>query len=182
MEEACGGAGLGYLAHIVAMEGNPAVLRRRSACRMARTSESVRQPDPPPTALRHRAEIPAAADLSGEHVGALAMRQGRDDTGSDVVSMKLRADKQVTAYILSSGKMGSTNGRMPTRWWCNAKTDLSAAPRHDRVHHQNGVRVSAPAAKAGQTRHAAPTPPLFFDDCNAGGKTCSAKSAKASTC
>jgi isovaleryl-CoA dehydrogenase len=65
--------------------------------------------------------------LSGEHVGALAMSES--GSGSDVVSMKLRADKKGDRYILNGTKMWITNGPCADTLVVYAKTDPSAGPR-----------------------------------------------------
>jgi isovaleryl-CoA dehydrogenase len=64
--------------------------------------------------------------ISGEHVGALAMSE--PNSGSDVVSMKCRADKTEGGYILNGNKMWCTNGPVANTLIVYAKTDLKAGP------------------------------------------------------
>src|SRR5690606_4665174 len=65
--------------------------------------------------------------ISGEHIGALAMSE--PNAGSDVVSMKLRADKQGDRYVLNGSKMWTTNGPDADTYVIYAKTDINAGPR-----------------------------------------------------
>ena len=65
--------------------------------------------------------------VSGEHIGALAMSE--PNAGSDVVSMKLRADKKGDHYVLNGSKMWITNGPDAHTYVIYAKTDTSAGPR-----------------------------------------------------
>ena len=65
--------------------------------------------------------------VSGEHIGALAMSE--PNAGSDVVSMKLRADKKGDHYVLNGNKMWITNGPDANTYVIYAKTDINAGPR-----------------------------------------------------
>jgi isovaleryl-CoA dehydrogenase len=106
VEESLGGAGLGYLAHVVAMEE---VSRASAAIGLSYGAHSnlcvnqLRRWGTPEQRSRHLPKL-----LSGEHVGALAMSE--PGAGSDVVSMKTRATKQGTKYVLNGNKMWITNG------------------------------------------------------------------------
>jgi isovaleryl-CoA dehydrogenase len=73
----------------------------------------VRQPDQPQRQPRRSKYLPKL--ISGEHVGALAMSE--PNAGSDVVSMKLRADKKGDRYVLNGSKMWITNGPDADTWW-----------------------------------------------------------------
>ena len=64
--------------------------------------------------------------ISGEHVGALAMSE--PGAGSDVVSMRTRADKKGDRYILNGSKCGSPTGRWPRRWWSMPRPTRPPAP------------------------------------------------------
>ena len=91
VEEEYGGTAMGYLAHVVAMEEiSPRVGVGRALVR--RALEPVRQPDPPQRQRGAEAQVPAEARSRGEHVGALAMSE--PGAGSDVVSMRLRAERR----------------------------------------------------------------------------------------
>ena len=91
VEEADGGLGLGYLEHVVAMEE---VSSRLGLDRpeLRRPLEPLREPGPPLGHAGAEAPLSAEADQSGEHVGALAMSE--ESAGSDVISMRLRAERQ----------------------------------------------------------------------------------------
>src|SRR5262245_32672124 len=106
VEEELGGAGLGYLAHVVAMEE---ISRASAAVGLSYGAHSnlcvnqLRRWGTP--AQKHR-YLPAL--LSGEHVGALAMSE--PGAGSDVIGMRTRAERKGDAYVLNGTKMWITNG------------------------------------------------------------------------
>src|SRR5262245_3312967 len=106
VEEEYGGANMGYLAHVVAMEE----LSRASAAvglsYGAHSNLCVNQIRRTGSAAQTRRYLPAL--IAGDHVGALAMSEA--NAGSDVVSMKLRAEKRGTRYVLNGTKMWITNG------------------------------------------------------------------------
>ena len=100
-----GGSALGYLAHAVVMEEiSRASARWRSMARIP-TSASTRS-SATATPNRRLRYLPAL--VSGEHIGALAMSE--PNAGSDVVSMKLRADRVGDRFVLNGSKMWITNG------------------------------------------------------------------------
>src|SRR5436309_4799472 len=106
VEEEFGGSGLGYLAHCVAMEE---VSRGSAAVGLSYGAHSnlcVNQLRRNGTPEQKRRYLPRL--ISGEHVGALAMSE--PGAGSDVVSMRLRADKKGDRYVLNGSKMWITNG------------------------------------------------------------------------
>jgi len=106
VEEEFGGSGLGYLEHCVAMEE---VSRASASVGLAYGAHSnlcVNQIRRAGTAEQKRRYLPKL--ISGEHVGALAMSEA--GAGSDVVSMKLRAERQGDRYVLNGTKMWITNG------------------------------------------------------------------------
>jgi len=125
VEEEYGGAGLGYLEHCIAMEE---ISRASAAVGLSYGAHSnlcVNQIRRNGTAAQKRAFLPKL--IAGEHVGALAMSES--DAGSDVVSMRLRADRQGERYVLNGSKMWITNGPCADVLVVYAKTDAAAGPR-----------------------------------------------------
>ena len=125
VEEEFGGAGLGYLAHCVAMEE---ISRGSGAIGLSYGAHSnlcVNQLRRNGTAEQKRKYLPKL--VSGEHVGALAMSE--PGAGSDVVSMRTRADKKGDRYILNGTKMWITNGPVAETFVIYAKTDPTAGSR-----------------------------------------------------
>ena len=126
VEEEYGGAGLGYLEHVVADGGDqPRLGLGRPVLR--RALQPLRQPDPPQRQRRRRSARYLPKLISGEHVGALAMSE--PGAGSDVVSMKLRAEKKGDRYVLNGTKMWITNGPDADVLVVYAKTDPAAGSR-----------------------------------------------------
>ena len=125
VEEEWGGAGLGYLAHCVAMEE---VSRASAAVGLSYGAHSnlcVNQIRRSGTEAQKRRYLPKL--ISGEHVGALAMSE--TGSGSDVVSMRTRAEKRGDRYILNGSKMWITNGPVSETFVIYAKTDPAAGAR-----------------------------------------------------
>ncbi|HEY5047470.1 MAG TPA: isovaleryl-CoA dehydrogenase [Rhizomicrobium sp.] len=125
VEEELGGSGLGYLEHCVAMEE---VSRGSAAVGLSYGAHSnlcVNQIRRNGSDEQKRRYLPAL--ISGEHVGALAMSEAA--AGSDVVSMRLRAEKRGGRYILNGTKMWITNGPHADVLVVYAKTDPDAGPR-----------------------------------------------------
>ena len=125
VEEELGGAGLGYLAHCVAMEE---VSRASAAVGLSYGAHSnlcVNQIRRTGTETQKQRYLPKL--ISGEHVGALAMSE--TGSGSDVVSMRTRAEKRGDRYILNGSKMWITNGPVSETFVIYAKTDPSAGAR-----------------------------------------------------
>jgi len=123
--EEYGGAGLGYLAHCVAMEE---ISRGSAAVGLSYGAHSnlcVNQIQRNGTAEQKRRYLPKL--VSGEHVGALAMSE--PNSGSDVVSMRTRADRKGDRYILNGSKMWITNGPVAETFVIYAKTDPTAGAR-----------------------------------------------------
>jgi len=120
-----GGAGMGYLEHVVAMEE---VSRASAAVGLSYGAHSnlcVNQIFRNGTEDQKRRYLPGL--VSGEHVGALAMSE--PGAGSDVVSMRLRADRRGDRYVLNGTKMWITNGPDANVLVIYAKTDPDAGPR-----------------------------------------------------
>ncbi|HSW11760.1 MAG TPA: isovaleryl-CoA dehydrogenase [Solimonas sp.] len=125
VEEEYGGTNLGYLAHVVAMEE---ISRACSAIGLSYGAHSnlcVNQLRKNGNAAQKQKYLPKL--VSGEHIGALAMSE--PGAGSDVVSMKLRADKKGDRYILNGNKMWITNGPDAHTLIIYAKTDVNAGAR-----------------------------------------------------
>ena len=104
--EEYGGAGLGYLAHCVAMEEISRGSASVGLSYGAHSNLCVNQIHRNGTAEQKQRYLPKL--VSGEHVGALAMSE--PNSGSDVVSMRTRADKKGDRYVLNGSKMWITNG------------------------------------------------------------------------
>ena len=125
VEEEYGGSGLGYLEHCIAMEE----LSRGSASvglsYGAHSNLCVNQIRRNGSDAQKRKYLPKL--VSGEHVGALAMSE--PGAGSDVVSMKLRAEKKGDRYVLNGNKFWITNGPCADTLVVYAKTDPNAGPR-----------------------------------------------------
>jgi isovaleryl-CoA dehydrogenase len=125
VEEEYGGSGLGYLEHCIAMEE----LSRGSASvglsYGAHSNLCVNQLRRNGSAEQKRRYLPKL--VSGEHVGALAMSE--PGAGSDVVSMKLRAEKKGDRYVLNGNKFWITNGPCADVLVVYGKTDPAAGPR-----------------------------------------------------
>ncbi len=125
VEEEYGGAGLGYLAHCVAMEE---ISRGSAAVGLSYGAHSnlcVNQIRRNGSAEQKQRYLPKL--VSGEHVGALAMSE--PNAGSDVVSMKTRADKKGDRFLLNGAKMWITNGPVADTLVVYAKTDRTAGAR-----------------------------------------------------
>ena len=125
VEEEYGGSGLGYLEHCIAVEE----LSRGSAAiglsYGAHSNLCVNQIRRNGSDAQKRKYLPKL--VSGEHIGALAMSE--PGAGSDVVSMKLRAEKKGDRYVLNGNKFWITNGPCADTLVVYAKTDPNAGPR-----------------------------------------------------
>ena len=125
VEEQYGGTNMGYLAHLVAMEE---ISRASAAVGLSYGAHSnlcVNQIRRNGNALQKDRYLPKL--VLGEHVGALAMSE--PGAGSDVVSMKLRADRKGDRYVLNGTKMWITNGPDADTLVVYAKTDGNAGAR-----------------------------------------------------
>jgi isovaleryl-CoA dehydrogenase len=125
VEEEYGGAGLGYLEHCVALEEVSRASGSVGLSYGAHSNLCVNQIRRTGSEAQKRHYLPKL--ISGEHVGALAMSE--PGAGSDVVSMKTRADKRGDRYILNGSKMWITNGPIAETLVIYAKTDPKAGPR-----------------------------------------------------
>ena len=125
VEEELGGSGLGYLEHCVAMEE---ISRASAAVGLSYGAHSnlcVNQIRRHGTQEQKHRYLPKL--ISGEHVGALAMSE--PGAGSDVVSMRTRADKRGDRFVLNGSKMWITNGPEADTLVVYAKTDPNAGAR-----------------------------------------------------
>ena len=125
VEEAYGGAGMGYLAHTVAVEEIARASASVSLSYGAHSNLCVNQIRLNGTEEQKRKYLPRL--ISGEHVGALAMSEA--GAGSDVVSMKLRAEKRNGYYLLNGTKYWITNGPDADTLVVYAKTDPEAGSK-----------------------------------------------------
>ena len=125
VEEEYGGTAMGYLAHIVAMEEISRASASVGLSYGAHSNLCVNQIRRNGSAAQKRKYLPKL--VSGEHVGALAMSE--PGSGSDVVSMRLRADRAGDDYVLNGSKMWITNGPDAHTLVVYAKTDPQAGPR-----------------------------------------------------
>jgi isovaleryl-CoA dehydrogenase len=123
--EGYGGAGLGYLAHCVAMEEISRASASVGLSYGAHSNLCVNQITRNASQAQREKYLPKL--ISGEHVGALAMSE--PGAGSDVVSMKLRAEKRGDRYVLNGNKMWITNGPDADVLVVYAKTDPAAGSR-----------------------------------------------------
>jgi isovaleryl-CoA dehydrogenase len=125
VEEEYGGTGLGYLEHCVAMEEVSRASASVGLSYGAHSNLCVNQIRRNGSDAQKRRYLPKL--ISGEHVGALAMSE--PGAGSDVVSMKLRADRKGDRYVLNGTKFWITNGPCADVLVVYAKTDPAAGPR-----------------------------------------------------
>ncbi|MDO8329269.1 MAG: isovaleryl-CoA dehydrogenase [Fluviicoccus sp.] len=122
--EELGGVNMGYLAHVVALEEISRASASVGLSYGAHSNLCINQIYRNGTDEQRAKYLPKL--VSGEHVGALAMSEA--GAGSDVVSMKLRADKVDGGYVLNGTKMWITNGPDASTYVIYAKTDLTAGP------------------------------------------------------
>src|SRR6516164_1400269 len=125
VEEEHGGAGMGYLEHVVAMEEISRASASVGLSYGAHSNLCVNQLRRNGNAAQRARYLPKL--ISGEHVGALAMSE--PGAGSDVVSMRTRAEWRGGRYVLNGAKMWITNGPDADVLVVYAKTDASAGPR-----------------------------------------------------
>jgi isovaleryl-CoA dehydrogenase len=163
LDEEEGGAGMGYLAHIVAMEE---ISRASAAVALSYGAHSnlcvnqIRRNGSPEQKAKY---LPGL--ISGEKVGALAMSE--PEAGSDVMSMRLRAEKKRDVFVLNGSKMWITNGGDADILVVYAKTDPEAGARGVTAFlvEKNfpGLSHGPHLDKLGM--RGSNTFPLFFDDC-----------------
>jgi isovaleryl-CoA dehydrogenase len=125
VEEEYGGAGMGYLEHVVAMEEISRASASVGLSYGAHSNLCVNQLRRNGSEAQKRRYLPRL--ISGEHVGALAMSE--PGAGSDVVGMRTRADKHGDRFVLNGSKMWITNGPDADVLVIYAKTAPDAGPR-----------------------------------------------------
>jgi isovaleryl-CoA dehydrogenase len=163
VEEAWGGLGLGYLEHVVAMEE---VSRASASVGLSYGAHSnlcvnqIRRWGTPEQKTRYLPKL-----ISGEHVGSLAMSEA--GSGSDVMSMKLRADKRGDVYVLNGTKFWITNAPSADTLVVYAKTDPQGMSRGVTAFLVEkgfkGFSVSKKLDKMGM--RGSDTAELVFEDC-----------------
>jgi isovaleryl-CoA dehydrogenase len=163
VDEEYGGSGLGYLAHCVAMEE---VSRGSASIGLsygAHSNLTINQISRNGSDAQKRKYLPKL--ISGEHVGALAMSES--GSGSDVVSMQLRADRQGDRYVLNGTKFWITNGPCADVMVIYGKTDPAAGPRGISAFlvekDYKGFKVAQKLDKLGM--RGSDTGELVFEDC-----------------
>ena len=125
VDEHYGGSAMGYLAHAVAMEEISRASASVGLSYGAHSNLCVNQIHRMGSAEQKARYLPKL--LSGEHIGALAMSE--PGAGSDVVSMRLRADRRGDRYVLNGNKMWITNGPDAHVYVIYAKTDMDAGSK-----------------------------------------------------
>jgi isovaleryl-CoA dehydrogenase len=123
--EEYGGTGLGYVAHMVAMEEISRASASVGLSYGAHSNLCINQLNRNGTEAQKRKYLPKL--ISGEHIGALAMSE--PGAGSDVVSMKLKAEKRGDRYVLNGSKMWITNGGDADTLVVYAKTEPEMGAR-----------------------------------------------------
>ena len=123
--EEFGGSGLGYIEHVIAMEEISRASASVGLSYGAHSNLCVNQIARNGNQAQKEKYLPKLC--SGEHIGALAMSE--PNAGSDVVSMKIRADKKGDKYVLNGNKMWITNGPDANTYVIYAKTDVNAGSK-----------------------------------------------------
>ncbi len=163
VSEDYGGTDMGYLAHMVAMEEVSRASASVGLSYGAHSNLAVNQINRNGSEAQKRQYLPKL--ISGEHIGALAMSE--PNAGSDVVSMKLRADRQGDRYVLNGSKMWITNGGDADTLVVYAKTDPQAGAKGMTAFiiekGFKGFSKGAHLDKLGM--RGSNTYPLFFEDC-----------------
>ncbi|WP_456307424.1 isovaleryl-CoA dehydrogenase [Paeniroseomonas aquatica] len=161
--EQWGGADMGYLAHCVAMEEVSRASASVGLSYGAHSNLCVNQIARNGTEEQKRRYLPKL--ISGEHLGALAMSE--PGAGSDVVSMRLRADKRGDRYVLNGTKMWITNAHYAETLVVYAKTEPDAGPRGITAFLiERGFKGFRPAQKLDKLgMRGSPTSELVFEDC-----------------
>lgn len=163
VEEAYGGVDLGYLAHTIVVEELARASASVSLSYGAHSNLCVNQINLNGTVEQKQKYLPKL--ISGEHVGALAMSEA--GAGSDVVSMKLNAEKRNDHYRLNGNKYWITNGPDADTLVVYAKTDPQAGPKGMTAFiiekSMDGFTTSEPFHKLGM--RGSNTAELIFEDC-----------------
>jgi isovaleryl-CoA dehydrogenase len=161
--EEYGGSGMGYLAHCVAMEEVSRASASVGLSYGAHSNLCVNQIRLNGTEEQKRRYLPKL--VSGEHLGALAMSE--PGAGSDIVSMKLRAERRGDRYVLNGSKLWITNAHYAETMVVYAKTEPDAGPKGITAFVvERGFKGFRPAQKLDKLgMRGSPTSELVFDDC-----------------
>ncbi|WP_119303511.1 isovaleryl-CoA dehydrogenase [Dongia deserti] len=163
VEEEYGGAGMGYLEHVIALEEISRASASVGLSYGAHSNLCVNQIRRNGTDAQKRKYLPKL--ISGEHVGALAMSE--PGAGSDVVSMRLKAERRGNRYVLNGTKMWITNGPNADIIVLYAKTDADAGPKGITTFivetKTKGFQVAQKLDKLGM--RGSNTGELVFDEC-----------------
>ena len=164
VEEEYGGAGLGYLEHCLAVEEISRASGSVGLSYGAHSNLCINQIRRNGNDTQKRKYLPKL--ISGDHVGSLAMSE--PGAGSDVVSMKTRADKNGDRYVLNGSKMWITNAPVADTFVVYAKTDANAGPRGITAfmieRGMKGFSVSPKLDKLGM--RGSDTAEIVFEDCD----------------
>ncbi|XLM21891.1 isovaleryl-CoA dehydrogenase, partial [Chromobacterium piscinae] len=163
VSEQYGGVDMGYLAHMIAMEEISRASASVGLSYGAHSNLCVNQIYKNGNDAQRSRYLPKL--ISGEHVGALAMSE--PNAGSDVVSMKLKADKTDGGYLLNGSKMWITNGGDADTLVVYAKTDVNAGPKgitafiieKSFAGFSHGSKLDKLGMRGSNTY------PIFFDNC-----------------
>lgn len=163
VSEQYGGVDMGYLAHMIAMEEISRASASVGLSYGAHSNLCVNQIYKNGNDAQRAKYLPKL--ISGEHVGALAMSE--PNAGSDVVSMKLKADKIDGGYLLNGSKMWITNGGDADTLVVYAKTDVNAGPKgitafiieKSFAGFSHGSKLDKLGMRGSNTY------PIFFDNC-----------------
>jgi isovaleryl-CoA dehydrogenase len=163
VEEEYGGAGMGYLEHVVAVEELSRASGSVGLSYGAHSNLCVNQIRRNGSDAQKRRYLPKL--ISGEHVGSLAMSE--PGAGSDVVGMRTRAEKQGDRYVLNGSKMWITNGPDADVLFVYAKTEPEAGPRGISAFLiENGFKGFRTAQKLDKLgMRGSSTCELVFEDC-----------------
>jgi isovaleryl-CoA dehydrogenase len=163
VEEEFGGSGLGYLEHCIALEEVSRASASVGLSYGAHSNLCVNQIRRNGTAEQKHKYLPKL--ISGEHVGALAMSE--PGAGSDVISMKTRAEKKGDRYVLNGSKMWITNGPVAETLVVYAKTDANAGTRGITAFLiEKDMKGFTPAQKLDKLgMRGSDTSELVFEDC-----------------
>lgn len=163
VSEEYGGVEMGYLAHMVVMEEISRASASVGLSYGAHSNLCVNVLYTNGNDAQRRKYLPKL--ISGEHVGALAMSES--NAGSDVVSMKLRAELRGNHYVLNGSKMWITNGGDADTLVVYAKTDIEAGARGMTAFIiEKGMKGFSKGSKLDKLGvRGSNTYPLFFDDC-----------------
>jgi isovaleryl-CoA dehydrogenase len=168
VEEEFGGSGLGYLEHCVTMEEVSRASASVALSYGAHSNLCVNQIRRNGSDEQKRRYLPKL--ISGEHLGALAMSE--PGSGSDVVSMKTRAEKKGDRYVLNGNKMWITNGPQADVLVVYAKTDPNAGPKGITAFLiERGFKGFSTAQKLDKLgMRGSDTGELVFEDCEVPGE------------